>query len=111
MTEDTIALVKPDGKPVRVLIVDDEPAISELVSMALRYEKFEVRTAATGGQAVAAANEFVPDVIVLDIMLPGRDGLEICRALRADPATAGVPIIRAMASALRIMPRHLTCRD
>lgn len=84
MTEDTIALVKPDGKPVRVLIVDDEPAISELVSMALRYEKFEVRTAATGGQAVAAANEFVPDVIVLDIMLPDFDGIEVMRKIRVD---------------------------
>lgn len=84
MTEETIALVKPDGKPVRVLIVDDEPAISELVSMALRYEKFDVRTAATGGQAVSEAAEFQPDVIVLDIMLPDFDGIEVMRRVRVD---------------------------
>lgn len=84
MTEETIALVKPDGKPVRVLIVDDEPAISELVSMALRYEKFDVRTAATGGEAVSEAAEFQPDVIVLDIMLPDFDGIEVMRRVRVD---------------------------
>ena len=82
MTTDTTALFRPDGNPVRALVVDDEPAISELVSMALRYEKFDVRTAATGRAAVAAAKEFDPDVIVLDIMLPDFDGLEVMRKIR-----------------------------
>jgi len=91
MTEETVALVKPDGKPVRVLIVDDEPAISELVSMALRYEKFDVRTAATGGQAVSEAAEFQPDVIVLDIMLPDFDGIEVMRRIRVDHP--GIPVL------------------
>ena len=91
MTEETIALVKPDGKPVRVLIVDDEPAISELVSMALRYEKFDVRTAATGGEAVSEAAEFQPDVIVLDIMLPDFDGIEVMRRIRVDHP--GIPVL------------------
>ena len=84
MTTENTALVKPDGKPVRALVVDDEPAISELVSMALRYEKFEVRTAASGRAAVAEAKDFSPDIIVLDIMLPDFDGLEVMRRIRAD---------------------------
>lgn len=91
MNKDTVALVKPDGKPVRALVVDDEPSISELVSMALRYEKFDVRTAASGQAAVAHAKEFQPDIIVLDIMLPDFDGLEVMRRIRAD--NADVPVL------------------
>jgi two-component system OmpR family response regulator len=91
VTSENAALVKPDGKPVRALVVDDEPAISELVSMALRYEKFEVRTAASGRDAVAEAKEFNPDIIVLDIMLPDFDGLEVMRRIRAD--NADVPVL------------------
>ncbi len=82
VTTETAALFRSDGKPVRALVVDDEPAISELVSMALRYEKFDVRTASTGRAAVTAAKEFDPDVIVLDIMLPDFDGLEVMRKIR-----------------------------
>jgi two-component system OmpR family response regulator len=91
VTTENVALVKPDGKPVRALVVDDEPAISELVSMALRYEKFEVRTAASGRDAVAQAKDFNPDIIVLDIMLPDFDGLEVMRRIRAD--NADVPVL------------------
>ena len=91
MTTENAAPVKPDGKPVRALVVDDEPAISELVSMALRYEKFEVRTASSGRDAVAEAKEFNPDIIVLDIMLPDFDGLEVMRRIRAD--NADVPVL------------------
>jgi two-component system OmpR family response regulator len=91
VTTENVALVKPDGKPVRALVVDDEPAISELVSMALRYEKFEVRTAASGRDAVAEAKEFNPDIIVLDIMLPDFDGLEVMRRIRAE--NADVPVL------------------
>ena len=91
MAPENVALVKPDGKPVRALVVDDEPAISELVSMALRYEKFEVRTAASGQAAVAEAKDFRPDIIVLDIMLPDFDGLEVMRRIRAD--NADVPVL------------------
>ena len=95
MTTDNAALVKPDGKPVRALVVDDEPAISELVSMALRYEKFEVRTASSGRDAVAEAKEFNPDIIVLDIMLPDFDGLEVMRRIRADNAVVPVLFLTA----------------
>ncbi len=91
MNKDTVALVKPDGNPVRALVVDDEQSISELVSMALRYEKFDVRTAASGQSAVSQAKEFQPDIIVLDIMLPDFDGLEVMRRIRTD--NADVPVL------------------
>jgi two-component system OmpR family response regulator len=91
VNKDTVALLKPDGKPVRALVVDDEPSISELVSMALRYEKFDVRTAASGQAAVSQAKEFQPDIIVLDIMLPDFDGLEVMRRIRVE--NADVPVL------------------
>jgi two-component system OmpR family response regulator len=69
----------PDGAPVRILVVDDEPALTDLLRMALRYEGCEVRTAATGHAAVRAAREFSPDAIVLDVMLPDLGGLEVLR--------------------------------
>lgn len=84
MPTDNSELVKPDGKPIRALVVDDESSISDLVSIALKYEKFEVRTAASGRDAVAAAREFNPDIIVLDIMLPDFDGLEVMKRIRAE---------------------------
>ena len=77
-------LTRADGSPVRVLVVDDEPNLTELVAMALRYEGWDVRTAATGTEAVRTAREFSPDAVVLDMMLPDIDGLEILRRLRAD---------------------------
>ncbi len=84
MSKDTAELVKPDGKPIRALVVDDESSISDLVSIALKYEKFEVRTASSGRDAVAAAKEFDPDVIVLDIMLPDFDGIEVMKRIRSE---------------------------
>jgi two-component system, OmpR family, response regulator len=76
-------LTRPDGSPLRVLVVDDDLNIAELVSMALRYEGWEVRAAHTGSKAVAAAKELRPDAVVLDMMLPDFDGLEVLRRMRA----------------------------
>lgn len=76
-------LKRLDGSPVRVLVVDDEPNLTELLSMALRYEGWDVRTAGTGMAAVRAAREFGPDAVALDMMLPGFDGLEVLRRMRA----------------------------
>ena len=84
MSKDNSELVKPDGKPIRALVVDDESSISDLVSIALKYEKFEVRTASSGRDAVAAAKHFDPDVIVLDIMLPDFDGIEVMKRIRSE---------------------------
>ena len=68
----------------RILVVDDEPSITDAVGTALRYEGFDVRSESTGRGALTAANDFRPDLIVLDIMLPDLDGLEVTRRLRSD---------------------------
>ncbi|HEX4063846.1 MAG TPA: response regulator transcription factor [Streptosporangiaceae bacterium] len=72
------------GPPVRVLVVDDEPSLAELLSSVLRYEGWEVQTAADGLGAVRVAREFRPHAVVLDVMLPDLDGLEVLRRLRQD---------------------------
>ena len=77
-------LLRPDGSPVRVLVVDDENALAELLAMALRYEGWEVRTEADGARALRAAREERPDAVVLDVMLPDLDGLEVLSRLRKD---------------------------
>jgi len=89
--EQASPLRRADGSPVRVLVVDDEATLSELLSMALRYEGWEVRTAADGGSAVRAAREFRPDAVVLDVMLPDFDGLEVLRRMRAE--TPEMPVL------------------
>jgi two-component system OmpR family response regulator len=66
----------------RVLVVDDEPNIADVISIALRYNDYEVETAATGGEALAAVAAMRPDLIVLDVMLPDFDGFEVARRLR-----------------------------
>ncbi|MFD5880415.1 response regulator transcription factor [Streptomyces yangpuensis] len=78
------ALVRPDGGPCRVLVVDDEASLSELLSMALRYEGCEVRSAGDGAGALRAARGFRPDVVVLDVMLPDMDGLTVLGQLRRE---------------------------
>ena len=88
-------LTRIDGSPVRVLVVDDEANLTELLSMALRYEGWEVQTAGTGLKAVRAAKEFQPDAVVLDMMLPDFDGLEVMRRMRADNSTVPVLFLTA----------------
>ncbi|WP_028709229.1 response regulator transcription factor [Propionicicella superfundia] len=85
------SLTRPDGSPIRVLTVDDEQSITELLSMAMRYEGWEVTTAASGTAAVKAASQTRPDAIVLDMMLPDFDGLEVMRRIRASQPE--VPVI------------------
>ena len=85
------ALTRPDGTAIRVLTVDDETSLTELLSMALRYEGWEVSTAASGLAAVKTAREVRPDAIVLDMMLPDFDGLEVMRRIRAEQPD--VPVI------------------
>ncbi|WP_304512150.1 response regulator transcription factor [Amycolatopsis sp. GM8] len=73
-----------DGSSVRVLVVDDEETLAELVSMALRMEGWEIRSAGNGTDAVRTARDFRPDVVVLDVMLPDFSGLEVLAKLRAE---------------------------
>jgi two-component system OmpR family response regulator len=90
-TSDRGQLRRADGSPVRVLVVDDEPSLTDLLSMALRYEGWDIKTAGDGAEALRTAREFRPDAVVLDIMLPDIDGLELLRKLRAD--TADIPVL------------------
>jgi two-component system, OmpR family, response regulator len=75
---------RADGAPIRVLVVDDEPSLAELLASVLRYEGWEIKTAGDGAGAVRAAREFRPDAVVLDIMLPDVGGLEVLRRVRTE---------------------------
>jgi two-component system phosphate regulon response regulator PhoB len=83
----------------KILVVDDEPDALELVSFNLKSAGYEVVTADNGSEALKKARQHVPDLILLDVMLPEVDGLEVCKLLRRDPATAPIPIIMLTAKA------------
>ena len=76
-----------------MLVVDDEQSIVDFIRLGMRYEGFRVDDAGDGVQGLDMAQRLRPDVIVLDVMLPGMDGLEVCRRLRASEATADIPIL------------------
>jgi two-component system, OmpR family, response regulator len=73
---------RADGNPINVLVVDDEPVLAEMVSMALRYEGWNIATAGDGTSALESARLQRPDVVVLDVMLPDMSGLDVLRKLR-----------------------------
>ena len=77
----------------RILIVDDEPNIVISLEYLMKKEGFQIAVATDGEAALQKAAEFVPDLILLDVMMPKRSGFEVCEALRAMPALAGVKII------------------
>jgi len=74
----------------RVLVVDDDPALSEMLSIVLRGEGFDTAVVSDGPRALPAVRELRPDVVLLDLMLPGMNGIDVCRAIRAE---SGVPIV------------------
>ena len=77
-------LRRPDGSAVRVLVVDDEPSLAELLDSVLRYEGWDIQVAGDGKTAVRAAREFRPDAVILDVMLPDISGIEVLSRLRAE---------------------------
>ena len=77
----------------RILIVDDEPNIVISLEYLMKKEGFQVAVATDGESALRQASEFVPDLVLLDVMMPRKSGFEVCEALRADPALAAVKII------------------
>jgi DNA-binding response OmpR family regulator len=79
--------------PHRVLLVDDDPVIVRLLEVNFRLEGYEIETAGRGEEALAKASATVPDLVVLDVMMPGLDGWEVCRRMREDPRLADVPVI------------------
>mgnify|MGYP001270314518 CR=1 FL=1 len=90
------------GVKARILVVDDEPDAVELVAFNLRQAGYSVTTAADGAEALQKARSQLPDLIVLDVMLPELDGFEICKVLRHDPTTMRVPIILLTAKAAEV---------
>ncbi|MCA1673869.1 MAG: response regulator transcription factor, partial [Actinobacteria bacterium] len=74
----------------RVLVVDDDPALAEMLTIVLRGEGFETAVVADGSKAMPALRELKPDLVLLDLMLPGMNGIDVCRAIRAE---SGVPIV------------------
>ena len=89
------------AKP-RILVVDDEPETVELVEFNLRQAGFDVATAADGSEAIRKVRAQLPSLIVLDLMLPEVDGLEVCKMLRRDTSTAGIPILMLTAKAAEL---------
>ena len=79
----------------RILVVDDESSISELVATSLKFVGFDVRTAASGAQALQIAQEFKPHALILDVMLPDQNGFEVCRQLRSEGHDVGVLFLTA----------------
>ena len=86
---------RADGSPIRILVVDDEAVLAEMVSMALRYEGWTIGTAGDGRSALAVARELRPDAVVLDVMLPDISGLEVLDRLRADNPRLPVLLLTA----------------
>jgi DNA-binding response OmpR family regulator len=82
-----------------VLVIDDEPELVKLIDYNLTKAGYLVLTAADGESGLAAARRHAPDAVVLDVMMPGVDGLEVCKRLRQEPQTAGVPILMLTAKA------------
>ncbi len=87
--------MSPAAAATRVLVVDDEPAIAQLLATALRYEGFDVTVAANGRQALECARAMTPVLILLDVMLPDLDGFETCRTLRGDGVWAPIIMLTA----------------
>ncbi len=77
----------------RVLLIEDEPSIVEAIRFILTRAGWAVQTHSDGVDAVARVRESRPDVVILDVMLPGRSGFDILEELRADPATVGLPVL------------------
>ena len=90
-----VVMCRADGNPINVLVVDDEAVLAEMVSMALRYEGWNIATASDGSAAIAAARAQRPDVVVLDVMLPDMSGLDVLHKLREEHPQLPVLLLTA----------------
>ena len=88
-------MTRASGPEARILVVDDEPNIVELLSTSLRFAGFEVRTAQDGAEALDVARSFGPDLLVLDVMMPGLDGFDVLRSLRSSGSRTPVVFLTA----------------
>jgi two-component system phosphate regulon response regulator PhoB len=89
---------KPKAVREKVLVVEDEEDILELIRYNLAREGYRIAAAATGEEALKAVSRDRPDLVVLDLMLPGIDGIEVCRRLKADPRTKYLPVVMVTAT-------------
>ena len=89
----------PRKNDIRILVVDDEPDVLELVVFHLEKQQYKVAVAETGDKALKMARENLPSMLILDLMLPGINGLEICRLLKRDSKTRNIPILMLTARA------------
>ncbi len=83
----------PSTRPPRVLVADDDPVVRSIVVMNLEDEGYQVIEAADGDEAVWLARRAIPDLVVLDVMMPGLDGLDVLSILREHPNTADIPVV------------------
>jgi two-component system OmpR family response regulator len=88
-------MCRADGNPINVLVVDDESVLADMVSMALRYEGWNISTAGDGASAIATARSHRPDVVVLDVMLPDMSGLDVLHKLREENPQLPVLLLTA----------------
>lgn len=88
-----------DTKPKKILVVDDEPDVTDLLAYTLKAKGFTVEALNNPNASVGFARTFLPDLVILDVMMPELNGIQICRMLRADPALKHVPIIFLTAKA------------
>ncbi len=93
------AMVAADGVIRRILVVDDDPGIRRVLTYNLSAEGFEVDSVEDGHQVPGAIGSFGPDLLILDVMMPGRDGLDVLSDLRAQEGTRSIPVILLTAKA------------
>ena len=94
------------SKPARILVVDDDPEIVTMLSTRLGKRGYKISTANDGHQAIELAKKELPDVVLLDVMMPGKSGWEVARALKQDPTTHAVKIV--MVSAIGAKTNEIT---
>ncbi len=93
MNEANVSTSKESQSLLKVLVIDDEENIIELIKLGLKYEGFQVESASDGPEGLVAAQRINPNAIILDLMLPGMNGLEVCQQLRMNPITRDIPIL------------------
>lgn len=83
----------------KLLIVDDEEGIRSLVRMTLDSDEFEIFEASKGAEAIELTRRYLPDIVLLDVMLPDRSGIEVCQEIKSDPLTSGTDVVMLTAKA------------
>jgi len=94
MNQDSRILARPEERPpIKVLVIDDDNNTIEFIKLGLKYEGFQVESSDMGADGLVAAQRLNPGLIILDILLPDLDGLEVCNRLRSNPTTRDIPIL------------------